>query len=262
MYCHTVHNAADKEAGGSFISSGMRKFCFHRGWITPITISAESLHSFRKYYGMDAPMIFNGRNVDAGMLVSDEVKEQFKQYRHTNKTRVLISLARIDPVKRQTLLARVVMRLKREGYDLIVLFIGGERDAQMTAELRSYNDEAIQLLGELHNPLEYLKMGDAYALCSSYEGMPISLIEAIGVGCIPVCTPVGGIVDVVHNGENGFLSDGIGEESYYKTVKRFLSLTDVQLKDMKQKALATYGPFSMYECACNYVKLFEKGIKK
>ncbi len=54
-------------------------------------------------------------------------------------------------------------------------------------------------------PLEYLKMGDAYALCSSYEGMPISLIEAIGVGCIPVCTPVGGIVDVVHNGENGFL---------------------------------------------------------
>ena len=196
----------------------------------------------------------------SGMLVSDEVKEQFKQYRHTNKTRVLISLARIDPVKRQTLLARVVMRLKREGYDLIVLFIGGERDAQMTAELRSYNDEAIQLLGELHNPLEYLKMGDAYALCSSYEGMPISLIEAIGVGCIPVCTPVGGIVDVVHNGENGFLSDGIGEESYYKTVKRFLSLTDVQLKDMKQKALATYGPFSMSECACNYVKLFEKEI--
>ena len=114
MHCHTVHNAADKEAGGSFISSGMRKFCFHHGWITPITISAESLHSFRKYYGMDAPMIFNGRNVDAGMLVSDEVKEQFKQYRHTNKTRVLISLARIDPVKRQTLLARVVMRLKRE----------------------------------------------------------------------------------------------------------------------------------------------------
>ena len=132
----------------------------------------------------------------------------------------------------------------------------------MTAELRSYNDEAIQLLGELHNPLEYLKMGDAYALCSSYEGMPISLIEAIGVGCVPVCTPVGGIVDVVHNGENGFLSDGIGEESYYKTVKRFLSLTDVQLKDMKQKALATYGPFSMYECARNYVRLFEKGIKK
>ena len=211
---------------------------------------------------MDAPMIFNGRNVDAGMLVSDEVKEQFKQYRHTNKTRVLISLARIDPVKRQTLLARVVMRLKREGYDLTVLFIGGERDAQMTAELRSYNDEAIQLLGELHNPLEYLKMGDAYARCSSYEGMPISLIEAIGVGCIPVCTPVGGIVNVEHNSENGFLSDGIGEESYYKTVKRFLSLTDVQLKDMKQKALATYGPFSMYECARNYVRLFEKGIKK
>ncbi len=97
MHCHTVHSAADKEAGGSFISSGIGSSVFIMGGL-PITISAESLHSFRKYYGMDAPMIFNGRNVDAGMLVSDEVKEQFKQYRHTNKTRVLISLARIDPV--------------------------------------------------------------------------------------------------------------------------------------------------------------------
>ena len=86
----------------------------------------------------------------------------------------------MNPVKRQTLLARVVMRLKREGYDLTVLFIGGERDAQMTAELRSYNDEAIQLLENCTIRLNTLKwemlmhfvprMRDAY-----------SLIEAIGV---------------------------------------------------------------------------------
>ena len=133
-------------------------------------------------------MIFNGRNVDAGMLVSDEVKEQFKQYRHTNKTRVLISLARIDPVKRQTLLARVVMRLKREGYDLTVLFIGGERDAQMTAELRSYNDEAIQLLGELHNPLEYLKMANFASLDSPFMEIVVSFAISVTVvvGCLLV----------------------------------------------------------------------------
>ena len=61
-------------------------------------------------------------------------------------------------------------------------------------------------------------MGDAYELCSSNEWMPISLIEAIGVGCIPVCTPVGGIVDGVHNGENGCLSEAIGEEAYFLAV--------------------------------------------
>lgn len=32
---------------------------------------------------------------------------------------------------------------------------------------------------------------DALALCSSYEGMLISLIEALGVGTVPICTPVG-----------------------------------------------------------------------
>ena len=42
-------------------------------------------------------------------------------------------------------------------------------------------------------------LSDAFCLTSVYEGLPISLLEAISCGCVPVCTPVGGITEVVHH---------------------------------------------------------------
>ena len=137
-----------------------------------------------------------------------------------------------------------------------LLMIGSTKNTELVNEVKSYNCPNIYLLGEKHNPLEYLKMADAYCLCSSYEGMPISLIEALGVGCIPVCTPVGGIVDVVKSGENGFLSENISEECYYNTLKHFLSLSKKEIAQLKMAALNSYAPFSMTECAEKYYHLF------
>ncbi len=36
------------------------------------------------------------------------------------------------------------------------------------------------------------------------RGMPVTLIECFAVGAIPVCTPVGGIVNVIRDGEKWY----------------------------------------------------------
>ena len=46
---------------------------------------------------------------------------------------------------------------------------------------------------------------DAFALSSTYEGLPIALIEAMAVGCPAVVTRVGGTPEVVTDGVHGFL---------------------------------------------------------
>jgi glycosyltransferase involved in cell wall biosynthesis len=46
---------------------------------------------------------------------------------------------------------------------------------------------------------------DAFALSSTYEGLPIALIEAMAVGCPAVVTRVGGTPEVVADGVNGYL---------------------------------------------------------
>lgn len=257
VYCHTVHTTADKEAG-SFVCRGVRRLLFKTKLSIPITISEESHRSFLDFYGIDAPLIDNGRNVPADLALSASVVDEFKKYRRTDKTRVLVCLARMYPVKRHTLLAKVTARLYAEGYDFTVLAIGSTSQIDIVEEVKSLKSENFYILGERKNPLEYLKAADAYALCSSYEGLPISLIEALGVGAVPVCTPVGGIVNLVHNGENGILAAGLEEDDYYNAMKRFLDLDDEALCAMSKKAKESYAPFSMTECAQKYVSLFEK----
>lgn len=255
-FFHTVHNTAEVEAADP-VGGAIRKWLFRTGKVTPITISDESLASFEKFYGHTAPMIFNGRDIPETLEVSDSVSQEINGFKKTPTTKVLVQLARFTDVKRQDLLARVSKRLYEEGFDLTVLLIG-KKSEEIIKGIEEANCPVCHVLGERKNPLEYLKAADALCLCSTYEGMPISLIEAMGVGAIPVCTPVGGIVNVVKDGETGFLSSDISEEAYYHALKRFLQQSDSDAEEMKAKVKENYKPFTMRECANKYLELYRK----
>ena len=255
VHCHTVHNAAEKEAGG-FFSRIVRRLLFRSKRVQPITISAESHRSFVDFYGIDAPMIFNGRDVPSEITPAEKAVNDIAQWRTTDHTRIIINLARIMREKRQGLIARVCRRLNDEGYDFTMIFMGRDTDKNVMKEIEAANCPRAFWVGTRTNPLDYLSLADAYCLLSEYEGMPISLIEALGTYAVPVCTPVGGIVDVVSDGNNGFLASDISEEACYKALKRFLDISDGRLAEMKQAARAAYEPFSMKACAAGYASLF------
>lgn len=257
----TIHNDAEKEAGGRF-GHLLRKISFKRHLIIPVTISNESNKSFMSFYGLNSEVIYNGRNIPAPKYINPNVLEELRQYYHSSKTRIIINLARLNIVKRQSLLAKVSSRLYKEGYDFTILMIGNDKNESLVKEIQAYNCPVVHILGERHNPLEYLSLVDAYCLCSSYEGMPISLIEALGVGTIPVCTPVGGIVDVIKDGINGFLAIDLSEEALYIVLKRFLETPKEELQQMKKRVQDSYRPFSMKICAEKYEQLFIKYKQK
>lgn len=256
---HTIHNEAHLEVDSSY-EKMLRKIIFKFGLVTPITISNESQISFEKYYHKRAIRINNGRNI-GNITVSREVKEEIQSYKHNNLTRVIIQLARFQEQKNIPMMARVAKRLSNEGYNFTLLFIGNTDNVQILEEVKKEMPSCAHVLGEKRNPLEYLKEAGAFALSSSFEGMPISLIEALGVGAIPICTPVGGIPDAVINGENGILSRDTSENSYYDAVKSYLEIPNQGLKTMKEKALQSYNRYSMSECAKKYVSAFLAATK-
>lgn len=61
-------------------------------------------------------------------------------------------------------------------------------------------------LGETHSACSYLRYADLFILPSNYEGLPMSLLEALAYGVPVVASAVGGITEVL-NGENGFAVD-------------------------------------------------------
>lgn len=251
---HTIHNEAHLEATG-FLELTLRRILFRLRLIQPITISKESDDSFFNFYHKHAQLIYNGRAI-GDVHASQQVKDEIKQYKKNISTRVIVQLARFQKQKNIPMMARVAKRLSDEGYNFTLLFIGNTDNTAILNEVLAEKPDCAHVLGERHNPLEYLMEAGYFALSSSFEGMPISLIEALGVGAIPVCTPAGGIPNVITDGYNGILAKDISEEAFYKAMKTYLELSDHEVQSMRQHSLKSYEPYSMAICAKKYEEVY------
>ncbi|HUH15532.1 MAG TPA: glycosyltransferase family 4 protein [Gaiellaceae bacterium] len=93
------------------------------------------------------------------------------------------------------------------GVALVVAGDGGERPAleRRAADLGLAG--RVRFVGPLprEQVLELLAAADAALLTSSWENFPHGLVEALGVGTPVVATDVGGVTEVVRDGENGLL---------------------------------------------------------
>ena len=252
-FFYTVHNDAYKEnCRWDRYLIHIKKFCFVHNWMHAVTISKTSQDSFRELYGAPNTLIYNG----VPRLTVREA--DLFPYKFTENTRVLLNPARISTQKNQVMLCRVVTRLIREGFDCSLIIAGSKDDLSVFAQIESYFCDRICYIGERNDNLGIMSSAHAMCLSSSWEGMPVTLIEALSVGCIPICTPVGGICDVVDNDLNGLLSTEISEESYYSSVRRFLQMSDTEIKQMKESCINSFSQFDIETTSRLYVDMFSR----
>lgn len=67
---------------------------------------------------------------------------------------------------------------------------------------------------------KFLRDLDVFVLPSYFEGLPMSLLETMSYGCVPVTTPVGSIPEVVRDGENGLIIKTKDERSIVEALDR------------------------------------------
>jgi len=101
--------------------------------------------------------------------------------------------------------------LRGEAFTNRLVLAGGEVEP---GEIRRVKDTilerkiaCIELTGEINSDkvLELLQGAAIFIIPSYAEGLPIAMLEAMAAGLPVVATPVGGIPDVIVDGENGFL---------------------------------------------------------
>lgn len=70
---------------------------------------------------------------------------------------------------------------------------------------------------------KYLKIADIFIRPSRSEGQGISFLEAMAAKIPVIATPVGGIVDFLHDGETGYFCQPENPENISETVKKVIS---------------------------------------
>lgn len=223
-----------------------------------ITISKVSQESFEKLYNVDSTLIYNGVK---------SYKETFhvdlSKYKKDSKTIIIINVGSLIPLKNQIAFAKAINHLVIDGENVVGLVLGkkSRNNEDYYIELSNYQNENFKILGEVENPVDYLVSSDFFTLVSLYEGMPISLLEAISVGCVPIVTPVGGIVDVISDGINGIVAKGTSEQDIYEAMKRALSLEKKTIDELRNHLVREFNNYTINRCADLYLNLF-KSTKK
>lgn len=252
-FVYTIHSDAAKENtlwDKRFIR--IKKYAFKKNYIHPVTISKESKRSFTAFYGLDSTLIYNGIPEYVALNNASKLKE----FRKTDKTKLFFHPGRISEPKNQAVLVKAFNRLISEGDDVVLLIAGQKQDLLIWSEIEPYLNERIIYLGERNDVRDLLSEADAFCLPSIWEGMPVTLLEAISVGCIPICSPVGGIPEVVINGVNGFLSENSSEDAYFQTLKHFMSLSDSDITKLREHCLDSFKKYRISEVAKKYIEVY------
>ncbi len=66
-------------------------------------------------------------------------------------------------------------------------------------------DHCLHFAGLQTEMRPWLKAMDIFMMSSEFEGLPIALLEAMSMGCMPACTAAGGIPEVIKDNINGIL---------------------------------------------------------
>jgi glycosyltransferase involved in cell wall biosynthesis len=141
---------------------------------------------------------------DSTVVIHNGVALDGPSRRHADVRPVtLLSVGRLRAPKDFTTLVRAVAALP----DVRLRIAGDGPDrAALEAEIARLGLwGAIELLGERSDVADLLAGADVFVLSSDSEGLPMSVLEAMAAGLPVVATAVGGLSELVRDGETGRL---------------------------------------------------------
>ncbi len=197
---HTVHNVARKECGR--LGRILNRFFFRINHVRPVALSKLIQDTVVQEYKIgreNIPVIFNGMDLS---------KYTPKTSYSVNGVFKILHIGRFSAQKNHRGLLQTFCQFHQK-YPNSVLYLIGEGDKQKEIEQFVANNglnDCVQFLGLQENVSPFLYEADLFALPSLYEGVPMTLIEAMATGMPIVATKVGGVPDMLIHEESALLT--------------------------------------------------------
>ena len=185
-------------------------------------------------------------NFDHGLLLANQFKETLVRWGYpcesiTVETTIyeayvhcsdrdysrIVFLSRFEPNKGCLEAIKAVEILAKQFRDIRLFMVG---DGTLTHKLKQYVkshglDDNVIFTGWLEGEEKYRLLSGCGIMLypTSYgEGMPICLLEGMGLGLVVVTRPVAGIRDIIEDGKNGFLIESTAPEAFADRLKYIL----------------------------------------
>lgn len=163
--------------------------------------------------------------------------------------KVVLSIARVMPQKLPKLFIDVARLLPDYGF----VWIGNLEEVTEYGTL----PENCHFVGNIPNAGAYCSQTNLFMLASNYEGLPMVIIEAMSMGLPVVASDVGGVSEIVRNGENGYVLEN-DAQMFARRISEILE-DEQKCKTLGDRSLQIFREeLTVERMVEGYMKIYER----
>ena len=259
---HTVHSLAEREV--DWAGRLVQRIAFRRG-VIPVAIAKEVAEGLRRIYGVDGfPLIPNGIPVDTfrRRLIDRETWRRAEGFAPADV--LFVCVAGLRPVKNPVLLLEAFARVLASEPQAHLLLVGrGVLRPHLERQIDALGlRERAHLLGMRFDVPDILNAAEVFVLSSDWEGNPLSVMEAMAAGKPVICTAVGGVPELVEDGNCGLLVPRRDTEALAKAMKYMVENSAARTSMGRASARRALEHFDLRTMTKTYEDLYRTTIAK
>ena len=209
-----------------------------------ITINKEDYYFAKKYMHAKKVEYVQGVGIDTDKIknVSVDRKQKRGELGILPCETAVLSVGELNDNKNHETVIRAIGKLNYKNITYIICGTG-EKDSYLKSLAEEYGVKLI-LMGFRNDVVEICKSCDIFVFPSKREGLPVSVMEAMAAGLPIVCSDVRGNVDLVKDGENGFLCKATDADEFAEKIRKLVDDKSLLL-EMGIKGKETIQGFSL-----------------
>lgn len=154
----------------------------------------------------------------------------------TMKEKIVTIVSRLeDNQKNISAALRIWKEVEKKHKSWKLIIAGqGEDEYMLKKYANSLYLKNIEFTGKLNNPQTLYLKSSIFMMTSRYEGYPMTLLEAIQCGCIPIVyNSFSALHDLIVDGENGFIIENGNRSMFVKQINKLMSDKTMRYKMFK-----------------------------
>ncbi len=152
-------------------------------------------------------IIHSGVDIDRYLATQVNIENKKRSIGLNSKSLIVGTVGWLLPIKGPMHLLNAMIKIWQSLSDVQLVYVGkgDQEEALKQQAMKMGVSDKVKYLGWRDDVHELMPLFDLFALPSMNEGMGRVLVEAMAAGKAVVASNVGGIPDLVHHGQNGFL---------------------------------------------------------
>lgn len=176
----------------------------------------------------------------------------------SNKEKVVLYVGRIDfAQKRNDLLLSVWSKVHRQVQGWKLVFVGNGPDLEKLKAMGNVLGlHDVEYVGQT-SPIDYYKRASVFCLSSAFEGLPLTIIEAMSYGVVPMAfDSFASLRSLIDDNENGLIIKPFDIDNYAKELVTLLC-DNSKLCSFSKNAYLKSKAFSLDTIGLSWLNLFK-----